>query len=451
MRRKPGPKGTRRGCGTFLGCLRHFLTPQLFKQARRAAGSRRRRRWEVRPLLLVLCAMTWCSGDSLPERFEVARAFYVALHPKRRRPGQTAPGFLKALGRLPTSVLRLAAAAVRQGLLRHGGLLRGGGWAVFGCDGTELACPRTAELEGRLGPAGGRPGALPPVPQVYVSALVHLRGGLPWSWRRGLGVADERAHLRSLLKALPAAALVACACGYQGYELACALEAAGVAFLIRASALTTFYLDEEAPPDGRDGAAWYWPTDAQRRGQAPLRVRLLRVGDPQRKHDVWRVTNVLAAAELSAEQAGLFDKMRRGSEGFFRTYKRTLGEVKLAGRTVRQVHREAEGSLLAVQLLLAQGAQARLLYGRKRDCASGRSLVLEVRKEAQDQLAGKRRGRNGFQRRLAAAVRRQRRRRCPKVKRVWPTRGSHKPPKPPNLRVLTTEQKALLGSLLAAA
>src|SRR5436853_6838705 len=130
------PKGLRRDCGTFLGCLRHFLTPRLFKQARQAAGCPRRCRWGLQPLLLVLCTMTWCTGDSLPERFEVARAFYVSLHPKRRRPGRTTPGFLKALSRLPASVLRLAAAAVRRGLLRHGALLRSGGWAVFGCDGT---------------------------------------------------------------------------------------------------------------------------------------------------------------------------------------------------------------------------------------------------------------------------------------------------------------------------
>lgn len=451
MAAKAKPKGLRRGCGTFLGCLRHFLTPQLFKQVHQAAGCPRKCRWGPQPLLLVLCAMTWCSGDSLPERFEVARAFYVCLHPKRRRPGKTTPGFLKALSRLPSSALRLAAAAVRLGLLRHGALLRSGGWAVFGCDGTELACPRTAELEQRLGPAAGRPGALPPVPQVYVSALVHLRGGLLWSWRLGKGVADERAHLRGLLKTLPEAALVVCDCGYQGYQLACAVEDAGVAFLIRVSSLTTFYLDEQAQGQWRDGLVWYWPTEAQRQEQRPLQVRLLRVSDPKRKHDVWLVSNVLESDRLSVEQAGQFYKMRWGNEGFFRTYKRTLGKVKLLGRTVRQVHREAEGSLLAVQLLLAQGAQARLLYGHKQDCASGRGLVLEVRREIQDQLSGKRRGRRGYQRRLAEAVRRRRKRSSSKVKRVWPSRGKHKAPKPPKLRVLTPEQKALLLKLLEAA
>ena len=57
--------------------------------------------------------MTWCAGDSSPERFETARAFYVALHQRRRRPGKTFAGFEKALGKLPMPVLRAVATAVR--------------------------------------------------------------------------------------------------------------------------------------------------------------------------------------------------------------------------------------------------------------------------------------------------------------------------------------------------
>src|SRR5215471_12762855 len=134
MSGKTKAKGLKRTCATFLGSLRHFLTPQLFKQVRQAAGNPRKCRWEIQPLLLVLCTLTWCTGDSLPERFEVARAFCVCLQPKRRRPGKTAAGFLKALARTPACALRLVAAAVRLRLLRMDALLRcEGGWAVFGC------------------------------------------------------------------------------------------------------------------------------------------------------------------------------------------------------------------------------------------------------------------------------------------------------------------------------
>jgi hypothetical protein len=48
-------------------------------------------------LLVTLVLMTFACGDSQEERFESARAVVVALQPKRRRPGETLPGFQLAL------------------------------------------------------------------------------------------------------------------------------------------------------------------------------------------------------------------------------------------------------------------------------------------------------------------------------------------------------------------
>jgi hypothetical protein len=169
-----------------------------------------------------------------------------------------------------------------------------------------------------------------------------------------------------------------------------------------------------------------------------------------RKVDVWGLTNVRNKERLSVAMAGQFYKMRWGNEGFFRTYKRTLNKVKLSSRTVRLIHREAEGSLLAVQLLLAQGAQARSLFSQK-EAASPRNLVLAVRQEIQEQLQGRKRGRRGFQKKLAEAVNKQRKRTSRKDKRRWPTRADHTPPKPPIIRVLNDDQKALLQEVLQQA
>src|SRR5258708_27630297 len=101
---------------TFLQCLNYFLTPQVWKQAHQAVPRRRSWRWQTQPLLFLLLCMTWCAGDSLPERFETARACYVALHQRRRRPGKTFAGFEKALGKVPMPVLRALATAVRSRL-----------------------------------------------------------------------------------------------------------------------------------------------------------------------------------------------------------------------------------------------------------------------------------------------------------------------------------------------
>src|SRR5437763_1882709 len=137
---------------SFLGCCGYFLTPQVWKQAQQAARRCRALRWQVQPLVFVLLAMTWCAGDSQPERFETARAFYVALHQRRRRPGKTYAGFEKALAKVPLPVLRAVASGVRRRIAQVFAVrLWVDGFIPLACDGSRLACPRSAELERRLG------------------------------------------------------------------------------------------------------------------------------------------------------------------------------------------------------------------------------------------------------------------------------------------------------------
>src|SRR5882724_7298823 len=78
---------------SFLGCCSYFLTAAVWRQAHLALRPRRSIRWQVQPLLFVLLLMTWCSGESVAERFETAKAFYVASYQRKRRPGQTVEGF----------------------------------------------------------------------------------------------------------------------------------------------------------------------------------------------------------------------------------------------------------------------------------------------------------------------------------------------------------------------
>jgi len=83
---------------SLIGHVRQFLTPQLWKQARQAVPPRRAApRWDLQPLVLVMIAMTWTTGDSQPERFETARGFYVACDAARKRPGKTLEGFQKGV------------------------------------------------------------------------------------------------------------------------------------------------------------------------------------------------------------------------------------------------------------------------------------------------------------------------------------------------------------------
>jgi hypothetical protein len=380
----------------------------------------------------------------LPEKFEAARGFYVISHEKRRRPGETFQGFQQALEKLPMAVLRALACGIRS-RIEH--LLddrwRSGEFIPLGCDGSRLECPRTAELERRLGQGGKEDSA----PTVWVTAIVHLLTGVPWTWRFGKGgKASERHHLVQMLKALPRSALVVADAGYYGYELLQELIGASVCFLIRMSSTVTLYTEEETPlSEFRQGIVYYWTDQARRKGLPAVQARLLCVRDPKRKVDVWLLTNVLSPRRLSLSDANRLYRWRWENEGYFRTYKRTLAKLKLMSRRVREVHREAEASMIATQLLLAQGARAlsKPQTDEPRVMCSPRQVLLEIRREIRG-LPGPRRSGN-FSDRLQGCGREQRVRSSPKAVRVWPRRKDHKPPGPPKLLKLTAAQKRLIS------
>src|SRR5262245_60810914 len=56
-------------------------------------------------------------------------------------------------------------------------------------------------------------------------------------------------------------------------------------------------------------------------------VRLIRIGG--RQVTVWLITNVVDEQQLPKKTASQFYRWRWRNEGLFRTYKRTLGKVKL--------------------------------------------------------------------------------------------------------------------------
>lgn len=435
---------------SLLDFVRQFLTPQVFKQARQAVPRRASApRWDLQPLLLVALAMTWASGDSQEERFETARGFYVAAYRARRRPGKTLQGFQKALSRLPMRQLRVFSAGVRDQIRRRfGERLLIDGFEPMGCDGSRLECPRSQELEARFRPASKDDCA----PSVWLTAFVHLGTGLLWSWRLGPGTADERLHLRQLLKTLSPVALIVADAAYMGYELAWAIVKSQRSFLLRLSSNHDLYTTEEAALETWcEGLVYYWPQKARKKDKPPLACRLIRVqAKGQAKHDVWLLTNVLDPARLSVQSAAQFYRWRWRNEGLFRSYKRTINKMKLSSRTVRLVHREAEVSLLALQLLLAHADLAlrstSLTPGEV--IVSPRKVLLAIRKELK---GDENRRQPCYRKRLENCAKASRRQTTPKERRQWPRRKPHKSPGPPNLHTLDDDQKALLHRHINAA
>jgi Transposase DDE domain len=435
---------------TLIDNVRQFLTPVVWKQARQAVPRRRAvPRWDLQPLVLVMMAMTWAAGDSQPEKFETARGFYVACYAARKRPGKTLEGLQKALGRVPMRQFRALAAGVRQEIrARFADRLLVDGFEPMGCDGSRIECPRAIELEARLRQAGNEDSA----PTIWLTAFVHLSTGLLWSWRLGPGTAAEQVHLRHLLATLGSKALIVCDAAYMGYELVRAIVGTGRSFLFRMSSRVSLYTLEKATlEDWTEGLVLYWPEYAQKKGSAPLRCRLICLPAKGRaKHDVWLLTDVLDPARLSVATAGKFYRWRWRNEGVFRIYKRTISKMKFSSRTVRLVHREAELSLLATQILLAHADLALrpdMKAAADEPVISPRKVLVEIRREMQ---APTNRRNRSYRNRLQNCRADERKQTSPKASREWPRRKPHTAPRPPVLHTLNAEQKILLNKHFGA-
>ncbi len=338
-----------------------------------------------------------------------------------------------------------------------------GGFIPLGCDGTRQECPRSEELEKRLGTSrkkgrkkkgGEKKGSDKngSAPMIWNTSIVHLTLGIPWCWRLGKGKkASERSHLLQMLPLLPRLALLVTDAGYVGYDVVRTLCEANVSFLMRMSSQATFYVENEEPPERfQEGIAYYWPQFVRNDGKPPLRGRLICVRSKKRKVDVWLFTNVEDPGRLSLKLASTLYRLRWENEGFFRTYKRTLGKVKLMSRTVRLIHREAEASMIATQLLLCQGALAMPTASFNEDLpimCSPRKVLLEIRRG----INGQNRKSECFGERIAKAQRERRARQTAKEKRKWPRRKTHQPPKPPILLKITRELKVEVERNLLAA
>jgi hypothetical protein len=318
-----------------------------------------------------------------------------------------------------------------------------GEFIPIGCDGSRVECPRSTELEQRLGQAGKELTA----PSIWVTALVLLRLGVPWAWRIGKGTASERGHMEKMVACLPLSALLVADAGFVSFTLAKRIMKAKRHFLIRMSSIATFYTKTRVRLRGyREGVVYYWPQKAQQAGELPLELRLICIRAKKKKNNVWLLTNVMESSRLTIAMAGQYYRWRWENEGQFRAYKLTLDKMKLVSRTVRLVHREAEGSLLAMQLMLAQGALAMPRSkpaGEPRVC-SPRKVLLAIREEMQKKMLKRHRC---YYQRLRSAERERRRRTSAKATRVWPRRKPHKTPKPPKIRMLSARQKARILQL----
>jgi hypothetical protein len=397
---------------------------------------------------MVLAVMTWTTGDSEAERFVAARAFYVALHQREKRPGKTFQGFQKALAKIPLPVLHALFAAIRRRLSwLYQRYWSSHGFVIFASDGSRQECPRSAELEKRLGCCSKKDSA----PMLYITSLVLLPAGLLWSWCVGPGTASEHAQLRQLLPTLPRCALLVADACYLGYDLFRDILHAKADFLVRVSSRAYLYQTRQQPLKRyREGLVYYWPGHACKNNQPPLALRLIRVVG-KKGRDVWLLTSVLDPLRLSRQHAAEIYRWRWRIEGVYRTYKRTLPKIKLWSRSEALVYREAEVALLALQLLLLQSVGHRSVDSRKvLVLGSPRQMLLRLRGEITT-ILGTQLGPRQLQGYRAHLEQLQPGGQGKKTRRKWPRRKDHKAPKPPKLRVMPQRLKAKMKRYFNAA
>jgi len=122
----------------------------------------------------------------------------------------------------------------------------------------------------------------------------------------------------------------------------------GHSFLIRVGA-NVHLLKNLGTARQSHGVVYLWPSQAARKRQPPLVLRLLTFQGPRGK--VYLVTNILSNRDLSARQAGQLYRLRWGVELQFRTFKQTFRRSKLRSRTADNALVELHWSLVGLSLV----------------------------------------------------------------------------------------------------
>lgn len=331
--------------------------------------------WTPRGLIFVAILWAWSDEKSLTRRFTHARKVVIAMNILAAVPAATYQAFLKMLTTwtlvLTTALVDALRRRMRSDLAAR---FEVGGFQVFGVDGSRLELPRTESNEGRFSPAKTRRPARSRTkarsrrrarcradrdrrarqkkansPQMWLTTMFHVGTGLPWDWRLGPSDSSERDHLRRMIEALPAAALIAADAGFVGYETWKAILDSGRHLVIRVGAnvrlLKNLGLAEE-----ESGLVYLWPDRQAKRDRPPLVLRLVvaRGG----RHPVYLVTSVLDEAILSDSQVVEIYALRWGIELLYRHFKQTFERRKLRSHRAENAELEATWSLLGLWAMM---------------------------------------------------------------------------------------------------
>ena len=388
-------------------------------------------RWTAKYVILCWMVMGWSIQGCLTERFREGWELLSRLSARRRRPGRCYQGLVKATQRLGMDLFEQFWSCLRETLPRRvGRLWTWYGWVVMAVDGSRIDAPRSRANESGLGLAG----RAKTHPQWWLTWVVHLPSRLIWDWRVGPGQSSERSHFRQMMPDLPSATLLVADIGFGGFDFLSDLSGAGINFLIRCASNTTLLVDSTRQRIERVGQHWHvylWPMN--RRRKRPLHVRLIVLKRSGRR--VYLLTNVMESQRLSRPMASQLYAARWGVEVGYRSLKQTLDRRKVLARTPEAGAMELAGGVLALALLMLQGAAAMGTHVGALSVAS----ALRVIRQAFERLRFGHRD-DTFVAHLRSAVQDGYTRRRSKRARDWPHKKNEPPPQPPKLRRPTSSE-----------
>ena len=221
----------------------------------------------------------------------------------------------------------------------------------------------------------------PVKPQIWLTLIWHMGLKMPWCWKTGPSTASERHHVQDLLQTqvFPENTLFCGDAGFVGYDFWKAILDAGQSFLIRVGGNVRL-LRNLGVARQRNGLVYLWPSEAMRKQQPPLVLRLLEFQGPRGK--VYLVTNVLSERELSLKQARELYRLRWGVELQFRAFKQTFGRGKLRSRTAENAQVELDWSLVGLWLIQLYAVKQQI----KIDSPPGQSSVATALDIIQDAM-----------------------------------------------------------------
>lgn len=388
--------------------------------------------WTPQRLAWSALLMAWGEPAGLVERFRAVTDFlqHACRHWKL---GSSYEGWVAAQLREQQRLVPLVIQRLRQAMKGLQNFQQCGRWEAYAVDGTDQGCPRTLANQQAMGDTGKPDG----MPLVTLTTLLHLRLGLPWSFRIGPATDSERTHLRDMLPELPVGSLLVADAGFIGYELCCTLVARKQHFLLRVGGNVHLLSELGYESEVKGTTVYLWPVGFRK--QPPLKLRLIVIRDGH-KQPVYLVTSVLDPNALTDAEAAEIYAQRWGIEVFYRTAKQTLEHPALRSRTPINCYLELTWIVLGVWLLKLMTLRQVVAAGHDPRQVSPAQARTAVRRVLRNQRPCHR-TRRSLSRILAECRLDTYVRQRPKASRNYPRKKHQRPPGPPIIKLPTEQER----------